>query len=765
MFNDSLYRSHMPEGWKFNPIWDHAFYFQFIPWDLYSAQSIRNGEIPLWNPYSGAGSPFLANWQSAIFSPLKIPLYLLPSAWMFEVLQIFKVWLGCLLAFIFCRALRMGGTASTVAALSFGFGGSIISSFRTFQLNTFILSPLFFLTIHRVSHAPTVVNMAWTSLSGALLILSGHPEATAYTLLGGGMYVAVSALLDIMAPGGWRQCLRKLLFSLFAIAGGLLLSSVALLPFLEFLYLEGFSYRALVSRETGPVGSLLLRAWSLMFPPSSPISGEGFSLYAGIIPLAFSLYSLRDYKRLLPLLSVLLLGMGFYFKLPPMSLLGYLPLLSRFASNYALGLVSFPLSVMAGKGLDLWLKRKKEKGLGIRTISMTFICILCIGGLLFIFLQDQLFFLRKETIPACYFHIILSLTFSLSLLLIGSYKKARSPSVLVPVVALDLFLAWGGYIPSGPLFAFPDTPPIAWLKRELGISRVMGMEGWNNIPNTGIVHRLSDGRESNPLLLRRYVRFMYAVDPDTLRTSLYIKPVEPYPRVIDSPLLDLLNMKFLLRCRCRVSGTENEAPGLVSLSPAPLTWHYTKPPPAASFTRVYSDKYVEIYENERVLPRAFIVHEAIFARSEEESFYLLTHTNIDFRKKAVIEVPDTREREMIQRGMEGGHVRPPSTAEIIAYTPMKVTVRTTLSSPGFLILGDAYTSGWKALVDGIETKVFPADLLFRGIKLSRGTHTVEFIYAPLSFTLGAIVSLFSLALVSIPIIIQKICLSIMLRKV
>jgi uncharacterized membrane protein YfhO len=63
------------------------------------------------------------------------------------------------------------------------------------------------------------------------------------------------------------------------------------------------------------------------------------------------------------------------------------------------------------------------------------------------------------------------------------------------------------------------------------------------------------------------------------------------------------------------------------------------------------------------------------------------------------------------------------------------------SGNNFLILNDTYFPGWKAFVDGKKTKIYRANYNFRAVPLSAGTHRVEFIYDPMSFKLGAGVTL------------------------
>ncbi len=51
----------------------------FFPLKLYTAERIGSGQLPLWNPLSGLGEPWLANGQSGVFYPPTL-LFLLPSA-------------------------------------------------------------------------------------------------------------------------------------------------------------------------------------------------------------------------------------------------------------------------------------------------------------------------------------------------------------------------------------------------------------------------------------------------------------------------------------------------------------------------------------------------------------------------------------------------------------------------------------------------------------------------------------------------------------
>ena len=51
----------------------------FYPLRDFAAQAVREGRLPLWNPYTFMGAPFLANSQAGFFYPLNLLLAWLPA--------------------------------------------------------------------------------------------------------------------------------------------------------------------------------------------------------------------------------------------------------------------------------------------------------------------------------------------------------------------------------------------------------------------------------------------------------------------------------------------------------------------------------------------------------------------------------------------------------------------------------------------------------------------------------------------------------------
>jgi uncharacterized membrane protein YfhO len=61
-----------------------------------------------------------------------------------------------------------------------------------------------------------------------------------------------------------------------------------------------------------------------------------------------------------------------------------------------------------------------------------------------------------------------------------------------------------------------------------------------------------------------------------------------------------------------------------------------------------------------------------------------------------------------------------------------------------LVLADTWYPGWQASIDGSGVKIFRANYLFRAVAIPPGTHSIHFVYDPLSFFLGSVLSVIGL---------------------
>jgi hypothetical protein len=187
-----------------------------------------------------------------------------------------------------------------------------------------------------------------------------------------------------------------------------------------------------------------------------------------------------------------------------------------------------------------------------------------------------------------------------------------------------------------------------------------------------------------------------------------------YPNGLDSPLLDLLNVRYFVVPT--VTGQDQQR--LKDLKDA--------------HPKVYGDDRVEVLENRDALPRAWIVHSAR-QTSQEEALDSLSSGAVDPRQTALLErrPPDLAEPDE------------PSAdrASVTSYGADRIQLKSKTGAPGLLMLSEVYYPAWKAYVDGRPVSLYPADYLLRAVPVPAGDHTVELRYESWSLDAGIAISL------------------------
>jgi hypothetical protein len=136
-----------------------------------------------------------------------------------------------------------------------------------------------------------------------------------------------------------------------------------------------------------------------------------------------------------------------------------------------------------------------------------------------------------------------------------------------------------------------------------------------------------------------------------------------------------------------------------------------------------------VYENERALPRAFVVGQVKVMSDEEKVLSELALFNP--KKLAILEE---------EPGWTLDDPSPFQEARVTFYSPNKIVVQANPSDPGLLVLSELWYPGWQAYDNGQEVKIHRANYLLRSVYLEAGRHTVEFVYDPLSLKVGRWVS-------------------------
>jgi hypothetical protein len=93
----------------------------------YHRESFWAGEIPLWNPLSQCGLPFLAQWNTMVLYPPSLIYLLLPLPWSLSFFCLVHLFLGGLGMYLLARRWTRHGLASAVGGVAFAFNGLTLS--------------------------------------------------------------------------------------------------------------------------------------------------------------------------------------------------------------------------------------------------------------------------------------------------------------------------------------------------------------------------------------------------------------------------------------------------------------------------------------------------------------------------------------------------------------------------------------------------------------------------------------------------------------
>lgn len=143
------------------------------------------------------------------------------------------------------------------------------------------------------------------------------------------------------------------------------------------------------------------------------------------------------------------------------------------------------------------------------------------------------------------------------------------------------------------------------------------------------------------------------------------------------------------------------------------------------WTRALSSD-VKIYANQSVMPRAFVVHDAIAMPTTwdgtESALRWLADERFNPRQSAIVHgAPPLRSR---------GNDPNASSATITRYEATQIDIRVNAERDGYLVLTDAWYPGWRATLNGAETEVYRANGMFRAVRVPPGESVVSLRFAP-----------------------------------
>ena len=716
---------------------------QFYPFLFFARENIRNGHVPLWNPYIMMGMPFIADAQSAVFYPVNLVFYTLPFKDAFAISAFIRLFIAGFGMFLFADAIGIEFLGALFVGISFMFCAFNIVWLNHPFANVSVFLPWLFLLSYKFIKTGRLRYTGWLALVTGIQFLGGHPETSAHVLLATMIYILTLLAFQYKDKRPLSEVIKKFALITISLILGFMIASPMLLPFLSEL-LKSATWEL---RSKPNTFFLSLKALPAFIAPQfygSPIYNNYWgpsnfneqSGYVGIAVLMLAVIAVvyRRYRNR-DVLFFCFLALGFMlivFGIPPFfQIFTALPFFSHMANNELILIYQFSIIMLAGIGIDIIQKnmgkevlvvkdkikdkktgstKKEQEQQTIRLKRLEFISL--ITGTM-IFLIETCFILywlangslgHFDTI--FYRSIIISIAFiGLFLAIIywiqPVYNVKKAIVAIIGLQFIDLFVFGYNYNPQIKKdWIFPDVPILSELKNNLDDYRFTSL-GPSYLPDTLMVYGITDVRGYDFPVNKRYNNFFTTFISEAYLNSYLIMKINPENARDFVKYLELCGVRYIYDIR----------DGKIYQLPDPK--------------------------------RAYLAHKTMLANTPEDALGLVKVYIDDLLKDSVVleEKRDINIPECTDTTQDA--------VQIVSYEPDRVSMLTATKCPAILVLTDTYDDGWKAYMDGKEVPILHANYLFRGIALEPGVHRVEFAYKPFSFKLGTI--LCAIALISVVI--------------
>ncbi len=518
--------------------------FQIHPWQVHAARSFSTGDLPLWNPYSYCGTPFLANAQSALLYPLHWPAWMMgPQEALLALTAalLAKILLAGLFMAIYLRGLGLGAHACTAGGVAFALCGFMTSWLGYAHTNAAIFLPLLMHAARLIATGPGPAGFLIFVLAGAVQYLGGHPETSLHI-------VGASCLCFLWHARGAGRFGRRLAILCAAGAIGFAIAAVQMLPFIEYLLQSA----QLASRQAGgtvdpALGPSALMMFLLPGYFGTPIDGtwshtaawQAVAGYAGAGTLLLALLSLRRagearFHQLLLAASLLVVLAPAWLR----GLLSLIPVAGISSNNRLLLVVSFCLAALGAIELDAMARRRFDApgvlaDVGWLAAGATALLMAASTGL------------ERDPPGVRTAFVVIAGTAVLAGLAL--HRPRMAPLHLwgiVAVISIDMLLFAAGFNPhADPDALFPSTPLIEFVRQDRASDpsrggRIMTV-GWTMRPETHIIHELPSIEGYDAMEFEDYRRTLDAAQVGAIHTTGVVPEAS-------RPVLDDLGLRYLI---------------------------------------------------------------------------------------------------------------------------------------------------------------------------------------------------------------------------
>lgn len=739
----------------------------FVHWDVYRLYypslyryfgMLRDGTLPLWDPYRAAGFPAVGSYLFGVFYPLNAPFLLCKVSTALAISALLHFMLALYGMHRFLRGLRLVRPAALLGAVIYAFSGFLVYSlWHPSLFNVIATVPLLFAVGDRWARKGGLHRAALLGGCVGLQGLAGYLQGTVYALY----LLAPFLLLRIIRRHGASALLKR--WTPAGVAAGLIAVGIVALVALPTAELSRLSIRkpgGLTLEETQPVGPLPPADYlTALLDPRNPFPGQGdraigvgeyyfrgfpyFGIAALLLVLIAPIVSRRGslvifFGAAMVIASVLALGSStFLFPL----FHRWVPTADwfRFPRRFMM-LTALAAAVLAGLAVDGLVRASPGPADRLdrrRLLALAMAALIPLAASLGL---ARAGLLPMERLRLGVFLVLAALTGCLAL------ARARGPTGRRLILALlAILLTVDAFMRNMNRVLHPSADPAPFsrltegrqfLRRHAGLDRVylqrFGGKLQNHLPSKiGLLDGYLACMDYEALTLERYERYTNLLSRGTMKISLgfagnrQIHLSEASYR--NSRLFDYLGVRFL----AVEKGTRRE----LELENLPA-----KKGPGRLLRRVFTGDVMAIFENPHRIPRVRFVPACRVEPTPDRALTALLDPELDPLTTVVLE----------SNPPPGPWVQPsPATGAdarvaIVNYEPNRVVIDAVAPSAGFIVLTDQFYPGWQAEVNGHERPVLPADYLFRAVPVEAGRSRVVFGFVPRRFWIGAAAAALSL---------------------
>lgn len=695
-------------------------------WRELAISQMKKGELPLWNPYNFSGYPLLANFQSAVFYPLNLAMFVLPFEYGWSFLIISQPLLAFIFMFLFLRNLKISKVGSFISSIAFAFSGFFVSWLEWGNVvSTALWLPLALLSIDKIfenydgrlniknkiskMHMKDKKLILWFIVilfALASSFFAGHLQTFFYLAV-------VSTAYFIFRWLRYGRIFKILyVFLIFTILF-LILTAVQWIPTIQFISLSARSIDQNYLNIEGwfiPWQNLVQFIAPDFFGNPATLNYWGvwnygeFIGYVGLLPLILALGALIFKRDKLVLFFGFILISGIIFAFPSViSNLPFwlnIPFVSTSQPTRLMYIIDFSLVVLAAFGFDYFKKNKERIIVPLVIVSLMFLSLW--GYVKLNIVLPEFVRLVPDNLAVSFSNLrlptlVFALTLTLFCLNTFIFKKNIKLSNLIYILIIIVFLAdifrfADKYtVFSDKKYLYPNTKSLDFIKNQSGNFRIMETDSRILPPNFTINYRLESIDGYDPLYLMRYAELAAAIgrNKPNINTPFGFNRIIT-PQNYQTNLINVLNVKYIL-----------------SLAEIDMQ----------NLEKVFEENETKVYENKNYIDKAFFVEKTIGSENKYDSIEKLFEQKSNLNKVAIVEG---------EKYNKYNRIWTVGKAEVVSYEANRIAINVESDGDGFLVLTDSFYPTWKVEIDGVNSEIWRVNYNFRGVVVPAGSKEVVF---------------------------------------